>query len=108
MCSVPLAPLFNIAHLPDGRSSAAVGALDEGHGGCQIGGHQQVSLGGVKVEPRESRMKKPFVNPAEQRCLACDGTGFPTVKQPAQPGRRVYPPPCKACDGKGRTSKTAK
>ena len=35
-------------------------------------------------------------------CSACDGTGFPKVAQPAQPGRRIYPPPCKRCLGKGR------
>jgi DnaJ-class molecular chaperone len=40
--------------------------------------------------------------PAEVRCTACDGTGFPKVAQPAQPGRKIYPPPCKRCLGKGR------
>jgi DnaJ-class molecular chaperone len=35
-------------------------------------------------------------------CDACDGTGFPAVAQPVQPGRRVYPAPCKKCGGKGR------
>jgi DnaJ-class molecular chaperone len=38
----------------------------------------------------------------EVRCPACDGTGFPKVAQPAQPGRKLYPPPCKQCLGKGR------
>ena len=47
-------------------------------------------------------MKKPFANPAEQRCSACDGTGFPAVKQPAQPSLRIYTARCKACAGKGR------
>jgi hypothetical protein len=36
----------------------------------------------------------------ELKCSACDGTGFPTVAQPAQPGRKIYPPPW--CRGKGR------
>ena len=36
------------------------------------------------------------------RCEACDGTGFPKVKQPAKPGKRIYPAPCKGCGGKGR------
>jgi DnaJ-class molecular chaperone len=40
--------------------------------------------------------------PAEVVCSACDGTGFPKVSQPAQPGRRIYPAPCKQCLGKGR------
>ena len=44
-------------------------------------------------------MKKPFANPAEQRCSACDGTGFPAVKQPAQPWLRIYTARCKACAG---------
>jgi DnaJ-class molecular chaperone len=38
----------------------------------------------------------------ELRCSACGGTGFPKVAQPAQPGRKIYPPPCKWCLGKGR------
>jgi DnaJ-class molecular chaperone len=38
----------------------------------------------------------------EVRCSACGGTGFPTVAQPAQTGRRIYPLPCKQCSGKGR------
>jgi DnaJ-class molecular chaperone len=38
----------------------------------------------------------------EVKCSACDGTGFPPVAQPAQAGRKIYPPPCKQCFGKGR------
>jgi DnaJ-class molecular chaperone len=38
----------------------------------------------------------------EVKCAACNGTGFPTVKQPVQPGRKIYPEPCKECAGKGR------
>jgi DnaJ-class molecular chaperone len=38
----------------------------------------------------------------EVKCSGCDGTGFPRVAQPAKPGRKVYPPPCKWCLGKGR------
>jgi DnaJ-class molecular chaperone len=38
----------------------------------------------------------------EVKCSACDGTGFPKVAQPAQPGRKIYPPRCKRCLGKGR------
>jgi DnaJ-class molecular chaperone len=44
----------------------------------------------------------PKVVSTEIKCSACDGTGFPTVSQPKQPGRRIYPPPCKQCFGKGR------
>jgi hypothetical protein len=40
--------------------------------------------------------------PPEVKCSACDGTGFPKVAQPAQPERKIYPPPCKQCLGKGR------
>ena len=40
--------------------------------------------------------------PAEVKCSACDGTGFQAIAQPAQPGRKIYPPPCKRCLGKGR------
>jgi hypothetical protein len=38
----------------------------------------------------------------ELKCSACNGTGFPKVAQPAQPGRKIYPPPRKWCLGKGR------
>jgi DnaJ-class molecular chaperone len=38
----------------------------------------------------------------EVKCSACDGTGFPPVAQPPQAGRKIYPPPCKQCFGKGR------
>jgi DnaJ-class molecular chaperone len=38
----------------------------------------------------------------EVKCSACNGTGFPVVVQPTRPGRRIYPPPCKLCSGKGR------
>jgi DnaJ-class molecular chaperone len=38
----------------------------------------------------------------EIKCEACDGTGFPKVKQPTKPGKRIYPAPCKRCGGKGR------
>ena len=42
----------------------------------------------------------------EIECPECDGTGFPQVRQPAQPGRKIYPPPCKRCLGKGRIERT--
>jgi hypothetical protein len=38
----------------------------------------------------------------EIRCPACGGTGLSKVTQPVQPGRKIYPPPCKQCSGKGR------
>ncbi len=38
----------------------------------------------------------------EHECAACNGTGFPVVLQPLQPGRKIYPVKCKACDGKGK------
>jgi DnaJ-class molecular chaperone len=47
-------------------------------------------------------MKKPAANPTEQKCPACNGTGFPVVKQPVQPDRKVYPTRCEKCGGKGR------
>ena len=43
----------------------------------------------------------------EIRCDACDGTGFPSVMQPVQPGRKIYPASCKKCGGKGRLKRTA-
>jgi DnaJ-class molecular chaperone len=46
-------------------------------------------------------MPKLSTKPAELKCPACKGTGFPAVKQPAQPGRKIYPARCERCDGKG-------
>jgi len=45
---------------------------------------------------------KPKAVSTEIICSACGGTGFPTVAQPAQAGRKIYPPPCQKCSGKGR------
>jgi DnaJ-class molecular chaperone len=47
-------------------------------------------------------MKKLKTEWAEHKCSACNGTGFPTVKQPVRPGRKIYPPPCTKCKGMGR------
>jgi DnaJ-class molecular chaperone len=41
---------------------------------------------------------------AETKCPACDGTGFIKVKQPTQPGRRIFPARCEECAGKGRVA----
>jgi DnaJ-class molecular chaperone len=51
------------------------------------------------------RMKTRVANPTEQRCPACNGSGVLAVIQLVQPGRRIYPPPCGECDGKGRIPK---
>jgi DnaJ-class molecular chaperone len=40
----------------------------------------------------------------ERVCPACNGTGYPAVKQPVQPGRRIYPIKCKSYDGKGKVA----
>ncbi|HXT62401.1 MAG TPA: hypothetical protein VN696_05125 [Pyrinomonadaceae bacterium] len=42
----------------------------------------------------------------EEKCEACNGTGFPPAKQP-KPGTRIYLPPCKECGGKGRINRKA-
>jgi DnaJ-class molecular chaperone len=49
---------------------------------------------------------KPKTGSAEVKCPACDGTGFPAVAQPAKPGRKIFPPACKQCLGKGRVTPT--
>lgn len=45
---------------------------------------------------------KPKRAVAEVECSACEGTGFQPVKQPAQPGRKIFPARCQQCSGKGR------
>ena len=51
-------------------------------------------------------MRKLSVKPTEHKCPACNGTGFPTVIQPVEPGRKIYPVRCKICCGKGRKPPT--
>src|ERR1700730_12446033 len=43
--------------------------------------------------------------PKEVNCPACKGTGFQKVKQPRQPGRKIFPARCTKCFGKGRQVK---
>jgi DnaJ-class molecular chaperone len=38
----------------------------------------------------------------ELTCTTCNGTGFPTVKQPMLATHKIYPVKCTACAGKGR------
>jgi hypothetical protein len=45
---------------------------------------------------------KPRTKQSESKCPACNGTGYPVLTQPMQPGRKIYPAPCKKCGGKGR------
>jgi DnaJ-class molecular chaperone len=52
-------------------------------------------------------MKQTKRDTVESKCAACGGTGFAAVKQPAQPGRRIYPPRCAKCHGSGRIRKAA-
>jgi DnaJ-class molecular chaperone len=52
-------------------------------------------------------MKKPKLEAAiEVKCDACDGKGYPPVREPV-PGRRIYPAPCRKCGGKGRLAKSS-
>ena len=47
-------------------------------------------------------MKSIKSDVVEEICPACNGTGFlPVLRQPA-PGKRIYPPRCAKCDGKGK------
>jgi DnaJ-class molecular chaperone len=51
-------------------------------------------------------MKRIESEVIEEICPACNGTGIQPVKQPA-PGRRIYPPKCAKCGGKGRVKEAA-
>lgn len=46
-------------------------------------------------------MKKPATNRTEYKCPECKGTGFRRVEQPVELNRKIYPPPCTECGGKG-------
>jgi DnaJ-class molecular chaperone len=47
-------------------------------------------------------MKRHKPEVTEVECPACEGTGFPVIKQPVQPGRKIFPAPCQHCFGKGK------
>jgi DnaJ-class molecular chaperone len=55
----------------------------------------------IATASRQGKMPKRV----EHKCPVCKGAGLLPVKQPAQPGRRIYPARCKRCDGKGWISK---
>jgi DnaJ-class molecular chaperone len=38
----------------------------------------------------------------ERECSGCGGTGFMALVQPKEPGRRIFPPRCSKCEGKGK------
>jgi len=38
----------------------------------------------------------------ERECSGCNGTGFVVIVQPKELGRRIFPPRCAKCEGKGR------
>lgn len=37
----------------------------------------------------------------EHKCPVCNGTGYPALNQPKEPGRRIHAARCERCDGKG-------
>jgi len=51
-------------------------------------------------------MPKMLPKAIEHKCPACNGRGYPPVKQPKEPGHRIYPARCEQCDGKGRVDTT--
>lgn len=52
-------------------------------------------------------MKKVEFDAGEIKCDACDGSGYPPVKE-VSPGRRIYSGRCQKCGGKGRLTKPGK
>jgi len=66
----------------------------------------------VTAVPRQSRqLRRPersTMTPKikEHNCAACNGTGFPTVKQPVLATHKIYQVKCETCAGKGRIADT--
>jgi len=59
----------------------------------------------TKERGRELRQPESFIMTPkikEHTCTTCNGTGFPTVKQPMLATHKIYPVKCTACAGKGR------
>ena len=59
------------------------------------------------AHPAKEQFVMGFLTGTEIDCPSCNGTGFPTVVQPNQPGRKIFPARCKQCSGKGRIGSTA-
>jgi DnaJ-class molecular chaperone len=47
-------------------------------------------------------MKSIKSDVVEEICPACNGTGFLLVLRQPAPGKRIYPPRCAKCEGKGK------
>ena len=54
-----------------------------------------MALKGVQLNAMTQKFK-------EHKCEACNGTGFPVVKQPVLATHKIYPVKCEARAGKGR------
>jgi DnaJ-class molecular chaperone len=52
--------------------------------------------------PASFREQRETSDKVEVLCDVCKGTGFQAVKQPAEPGRKIFPAKCPKCGGKGR------
>jgi DnaJ-class molecular chaperone len=58
----------------------------------------------LQTKRKEAAFMTPKIQ--EHTCTTCNGTGFPTVKQPTLATRKIYPVKCEACGGKGRIADT--
>jgi hypothetical protein len=100
-------------HRPCRRINSApcqrLGVLDAEQCTCQARGRHGATLLAIRpaAAPEKHQMKKPIAKTTEQKCPACNGTGLTPMVQPVQPTRRVYPPPCKPCGGKGQMKEAA-
>jgi hypothetical protein len=83
-----------------GATRPRVAVLDGGQCNCQ-------GPTSPRCVPWKIRMKRPIAKPIEDKCPACNGTGFPEVKQPVQPDHKIYAARCTKCGGKGRISEAA-
>ena len=81
------------------RYDAKGGAPSRGVTGHRTAAAAVTGEPGLELRTVRRGMKKS--RPIEFECEACKGTGFPPVQQP-EPGRRIYPAPCRKCGGKGR------
>jgi hypothetical protein len=69
--------------------------------GAGVGGTERRVLGAGLRTVQRGMKKRQRLDAIEVKCDACDGNGYPPVRQPA-PRRKTYPAPCKKCGGKGR------
>ena len=69
---------------------------------ADAGGEYPLDGPAKRSEMRSGKAGWPKEPIEERECSGCNGTGVIAIVQPKELGRRIFPPRCAKCDGKGR------